>query len=467
MNSLDLAFAPALELAQLIRDHQISPLELTHVYLNRIKQYDPQIGSFFAIAEDLALAEAKAKTEQLIQTSDTNTLPPFFGVPTAIKDLNAVARMPLSYGISVFKDKVVDYDDEVVRRIKKAGFIILGKTATSQLGSFPYTEPPGFPPTRNPWHLDYVAGGSSGGAAAAVAAGLCPIAQGSDGGGSIRIPAACCGLVGIKPSRGRVSNAPVGDFQSGISTHGPLGRTVADAAALLDVMAGYTTGDPYWLASPKISFLEATRQSSAPLRVAFSTTIDPFPEPEQVIKEVVYKTAKLLADMGHEVEYSCPDFHKLTNPFKQIWQAGILATGVPLKLLSPINQWLGEQAKTTEKYLQAVHQMQIISRQIVAFFDCFDLLVLPVYLKQPIKIGEWSNLSPEETVENIIKWIAPCPPCNASGLPGITLSMGQDKNGLPVGVQLIGKPADELTLIRVAAELEKMTDRLLFKMIEL
>ncbi|YAI81307.1 MAG: amidase [cyanobacterium endosymbiont of Rhopalodia sterrenbergii] len=463
MNSLDLAFTPALELAKLIRDRQISPLELTYIYLNRIQKYDPQLGSFFAVAEDMAIADATAKTEQLAQTSEINALPPFFGVPTAIKDLNAVAQMPLSYGISLLKNNVANYDDAVVTRIKKAGFIVLGKTATSQLGSFPYTEPPGFPPTRNPWQRDYVAGGSSGGAAAAVAAGLCPIAQGSDGGGSIRIPAACCGLVGIKPSRGRISNAPVGDFQSGISTHGPLGRTVADAAALLDVMSGYVTGDPYWLVSPEISFLEATRQSSVPLKVAFSSKIHPFPEPEEVIKEAVYKTVKLLAEMGHEVEPRCPDFQELINPFKQIWQAGILAAGVPLKVLSPINQWLGEQAKMTEKYLQAVHQMQIVSRQIVAFFDSFDLLVLPVYLQQPIKVGAWANLSPEEVVENIIKWIAPCPPCNASGLPGITLSMGQDKNGLPVGVQLIGKPADELTLIRVAAQLERMTDRPLFK----
>ncbi|XHU95231.1 MAG: amidase [cyanobacterium endosymbiont of Rhopalodia gibba] len=468
MNSLDLAFTPALELAKLIRNRQISPLELTQVYLDRIQQYDPQLGSFFAIAGDIAIADAKAKTEQLAQTSKiNNALPPFFGVPTAIKDLNAVAQMPLSYGISVFKDNVVNYDDEVVTRIKEAGFIVLGKTATSQLGSFPYTEPPGFPPTRNPWHRDYVAGGSSGGAAAAVAAGLCPIAQGSDGGGSIRIPAACCGLVGIKPSRGRISNAPVGDFQSGISTHGPLGRTVADAAALLDVMAGYVTGDPYWLVSPEISFLAATRQSSIPLKVAFSTKIHPFPEPEEVIKEAVHKTVKLLAEMGHEVEPSCPNFQELINPFKQIWQAGILASGVPIKVLSPINQWLGEQAKMTEKYLQAVHQMQIVSRQIVAFFDHFDLLVLPVYLQQPIKVGEWDNLSPEEVVENIIKWIAPCPPCNASGLPGITLSIGQDEKGLPVGVQLIGKPADELTLIRVAAHLEQVIEPLSFKTIQL
>ncbi|HAC66063.1 MAG TPA: amidase [Cyanothece sp. UBA12306] len=454
MTCVDLPFTSALELAQLIRDRQISPLELTQLYLDRIQQYDPKIGSFVAIATDRALDEAKRKTEQLASISDSDTLTPFFGVPTAIKDLNAVEGMPLSYGIAALKDNIANYDDGVVSRIKGAGFIILGKTATSQLGSFPYTEPPGFPPTRNPWNLDYTAGGSSGGAAASVAAGFCPIAQGSDGGGSIRIPAACCGLVGIKPARGRVSNAPVGDYQSGIATNGPLARTVADAAAFLAVMSGYITGDPYWLPNPEIPFLAATHQPPRPLKIAFATEIAPFREAEDVIKEAVLQTVQQLEGMGHFLESKCPDVGELIAPFTRIWQAGVVAAGVPMEALSPVNQWLGEQAGTAGDYLQAVRQMQIISRRIVAFFEEFDLLVLPVYLKQPISVGEWSNLSPEAIVENIINWIAPCPLANATGLPGITLPMAIDQKGLPVAVQLIGKPAGEFTLIQVAAQLE-------------
>ncbi|ACK65432.1 Amidase [Rippkaea orientalis PCC 8801] len=454
MNDSDLAFTPALKLAELIRDRQISPLEITQLYLDRIQKYDPQIGSFFTVAAEQAIAEAKAKTEQLASLSDPNALPPFFGVPTAIKDLNAVAGMPVSYGVAALKNNIAEYDDGVVSRMKGAGFIILGKTATSQLGSFPYTEPPGFPPTRNPWNLDYTSGGSSGGASAAVAAGFCPIAQGSDGGGSIRTPAACCGLVGIKPARGRVSHAPVGDYQSGIATSGPLARTVADAAALLDVISGYLTGDPYWLPSPEVPFLAATRQLPPPLKIAFATQINPFPDAEPVIKQAVLKMVQLLEEMGHSLTESCPDVSGLVTPFTRIWQAGVVAAGIPMEALSPINQWLGEQAGTAGDYLQAVREMQIISRQIVAFFDQFDLLLLPVYLHQPIKIGEWDDLSPEETVQKIIQWVAPCPPANATGLPGITLPMGIDEKGLPVGVQLIGKPADELTLIRVAAQLE-------------
>ena len=459
MNPVDLAFTSALELAQLIRDRQISPLELTQLYLDRIDTYNPQLGSFFTVAAETALADAKGKTEQLITLGDTTSLPPFFGVPTAIKDLNAVAGMPLTYGVAALKENIATYDDGVTMRLKGAGFIILGKTATSQLGSFPYTEPPGFLPSRNPWHLDYTPGGSSGGAAAAVAAGLCPIAQGSDGGGSVRGPAACCGLVGIKPAKGRVSHAPVGDYQSGISSNGPLARTVADAAALLDVMSGYLTGDPYWLPNPEIPFLSATTQSSGPLKIAVSDRVPPFEPAEEVIQTAVQQTAKQLESLGHHIELKCPSVEPLIQPFTRVWQAGVAASGVPLEALSPLNRWLYEQAGTIGDYLQAVHQMQIFSRQLVAFFDEFDVLVLPVYLHQPITVGAWAHLSPEDTFDKIIHWVAPCPAFNASGLPAITLPMGQDDRGLPIGIQLVGKPADEFTLIQVAAQLEAIGDR--------
>ncbi|MGB5771356.1 MAG: amidase [Crocosphaera sp.] len=459
MNSVDLAFTPALDLAKLIRDRTISPLELTQVYLDRIQKYNPQLGSFFSVAAETAMSEAKTKTEQLINTPDPNSLPLFFGVPTAIKDLNAVVGMPLTYGVAALKENIATYDDGVTMRLKGAGFIILGKTATSQLGSFPYTEPPGFPPARNPWHLDYTPGGSSGGAAAAVAAGLCPVAQGSDGGGSVRGPATCCGLVGIKPAKGRVSHAPVGDYQSGISSNGPLTRNVADAAALLDVMSGYITGDPYWLPSPEISFLAATKEISSPLKIAFCDHIPPFTKSEPIVKETVEKTAKLLESLGHNLEIDCPSVEALIKPFIRVWQSGIGASGLPSTILSPLNNWFKEQGGTAGEYLQAVHQMQIFSRQLVAFFEEYDVLVLPVYLHQPIKIGEWANLSPEETLDKIMNWVAPCPAFNASGLPAIALPMGQDEKGLPVGVQLVGKPADELTLIRVASQLETASDR--------
>jgi amidase len=455
MNSVDLAFTPALEQAKLIRDRQISPLELVQLYLDRIEKYNPQVGSYFYVASETAIADAKAKTELLSNTQNPSELPPFFGVPTAIKDLNSVAGMPCSYGVAALKDNIATYDDGVVTRMRKAGFIILGKTATSEVGSFPYTEPPGFPPARNPWNLDYTAGGSSGGAASAIAAGLCPIAQGSDAGGSIRGPATCCGLVGIKPSRGRVSYAPMGDFLNGIATNGPLARTVADAAALLDVMSGYITGDPYWLPDPEISFLEATRQEPKQLRIAFSTGLKPFGEAAEICQQGIRETVRRLEEMGHHLEPTCLDIGDLVEPFKKVWQAGVTGSGIPGELLSPLNRWVGEQAGSAGDYLQAVAQMQLISRRLVAFFDKFDILILPVYLHQPICIGEWAELSPQETLIKIINWVAPCPPFNASGLPAIAIPTGFDTNGLPAGIQIVGKPAAETTIIAIASRLEQ------------
>lgn len=455
MGNLDLAFATALEQANLIRSKDISPLELAELYLNRIEVLNPQLGCFFTVAAESAIAEAREKTEILARVGDLDSLPPFFGVPTAIKDLNAVRGLPLTYGVAAMKDNTPTYDDGVVSRLRQAGFVLLGKTATSQLGSFPYTEPSGFAPARNPWHLDYTPGGSSGGSAAAVAAGLCAVAQGSDGGGSIRGPAACCGIVGIKPSRGRISHAPMGDFQSGISVLGPLARTVADAAALLDVMAGYTTGDPYWLPDPEPSFLVQTRQAIAqPLQIAFATTVPPFPDSDVPCREAVSCVTKLLEGMGHAIESACPDVSELIEPFRIIWQSGVGAAGIPLSALDPLSRWLGEQAVCAGDYLQAVGKMQVISRSIVAFFDRYDVLILPVYRHGPIKIGEWKDLEPEEAIAKIVDWIAPCPAVNASGLPAIALPVGFDGEGLPVGVQLVGRPAAEGVLIRLAARLE-------------
>ncbi len=452
MNQIDLAFSSAVTQAQLISSRQVSPLELVELYLQRIDQLDSQLGSYFTVMAQSAIADAKAKTELL--ANSRAQLPPFFGVPIAIKDLNPVAGVRCTYGTPALMDNIATYDDGVVSRLKQAGFIILGKTATSELGSFPYTEPMGFPPTRNPWNLDYTAGGSSGGSAAAVAAGLCAVAQGSDGGGSVRGPAFCCGLVGIKPSRGRVSNAPLGDRLSGIPAIGALARNVADAAAMLDVMAGYVTGDPYWLPPPETSFLSAASQIPKPLKIAFSTSIPPLGEAENDCQQAVLATVKVLSDLGHHVEQSCPDFTGLTEPFAAVWQAGVAYSGIPKEVLQPMNQWLYEQTGSVGDYLRAVSQMQVIARKIVAFFDTVDILVLPTYMHPTIKVGEWANLTPQETFEKIINWVAPCPPFNATGQPAIALPTGFDSRGLPLGIQLIGRPAAEVTLISLAAQLE-------------
>ncbi|KAM3101705.1 amidase [Phormidesmis sp. 146-12] len=455
MDSVDLAFTSALEQARLIRRKEVSPVDLVETYLQRIQQLNPQLGSYCTMMDDRALQEAKTKTEQLTDLVSDAELPPFFGVPIAIKDLNPVAEVPCSYGVKLIRKRVADRDDWVVTKLKQAGFIILGKTTTSQLGSFPYTEPPGFPPARNPWNLDYTPGGSSGGSAAAVAAGLCAIAQGSDGGGSVRGPAACCGLVGLKPSRGRISNAPVGDHMGGCAVNGTIGRTVADVAAFLDVTAGYVTGDPYWLPTPDASFLSATQQSPGKLRIGYITSISPLGEADPICQSAVQKMAQLLENLGHEVEPIAPDFGDLVDPFTVIWRTQT-DVGIPPFFLEKVNRWLWWKARFTpaSQYVRSLHKLQKFARQVVALTDTFDILLSPTYMHPTIRVGEWAKLSPLRTLEKIIHWIAPCPAFNVSGQPAISLPGGFDPNGLPIGIQLVGRPADEFTLLSLAAQIE-------------
>jgi amidase len=453
--STDLAFTPAIELAKLIRDRIVTPLELTKLYLARIEEFDPRLGCFYYVAKAEAIANAQQKTQQLAQTLDTSYLPPFFGVPIGIKDLKSVAGMPITYGIPALKEQIAKYDEGIVTKIKQAGFIILGKTATSQLGSFPYTEPVGFAPTRNPWNLDYTPGGSSGGSAAAVAAGLCPVALGGDAGGSVRGPAFCCGLVGIKPSRGRVSYAPIGDRLNGIAANGILARTVADAAAFLDVISGYITGDPYWLDDPEVPFVEATQQTLPQLTIGSITSFLPVGEATIECKHAVRKITTKLEAMGHTVTSRAINLTPLIQPFKTVWAAAVASSGIPNEALSPMNRWVLTQSGTAGEYLLAVTQMQLIGRQLVSLFDRIDVLVAPTYMHPAIKVGEWADLSPEETLERITNWILPCPPFNVTGQPVINIPTGFDANGVPVGVQLVGRPNAEATIIALASQLEQ------------
>jgi amidase len=457
MNSTDLAFTSAIAQAQLLRQGDISPLDLVHLYLNRIAALDPQLGSFVTVMAESAIADAQHKADVLQRATPDTPLPPLYGVPIPIKDLHPVAGAPCAMGVAALRDREVTSDDGIVERIKQAGLIILGKTATSELGSLPYTEPQGFPPTRNPWNLEYTPGGSSGGAAAAVAAGLAPFAQGSDAGGSIRGPAFCCGLVGIKPSRGRVSFAPLGDCLGGLAAIGPLARTVVDAAALLDLMSGYTIGDPYWLPDPHPSFQVVAEQGlpkHRQLKIAVSKTLPDFEEPDPSCAKAVQETAQRLAALGHALTEIDLNMTDLVEPFLLIWRSGVAFSGLPAALLNPMNQWFLDECGTSGDYLRALAAVQQISRRIVQSLAPFDVLLLPTYLQPPIRVGEWADLPPDETLKRIIHWIAPCPPFNATGQPAISIPAGFTPEGLPVGVQIVGQPGDEATLIGLASDLE-------------
>src|ERR1700722_2540116 len=304
------------EIAAAIQSGESSSAEITDHYLHRIERLNEQVGAFYTVTHELAREQAaSADKAAAASRKDGSELPPLTGVPIPIKDLNMVAGVRLTYGSAILADNVADTDDYVVEHLRSAGIVITGKTATPEFGLPCYTETKIGPPARTPWDLSRSAGGSSGGAAAAVASGLAPAAQGSDGGGSIRIPASVCGLFGIKPTRGRISGGPMMPDLAGLSTDGPLARTVADAAALLDAMTGNHPGDMYTLPALPAgeSFLGYASQEPGKLRIGRSlkTVIDGAEvHPDCVAaaggppaRAPPYEDAStLLASLGHEAE---------------------------------------------------------------------------------------------------------------------------------------------------------------------
>src|SRR5512144_167024 len=295
----------ALEQGTAIRAGDVSPRELTEHYLGRIEELSDSVGAFVTVTDGPAFETVTLLEKRLASANREERLPPLFGVPTALKDLNMTAGIRTTFGSAATAAFVPDVSDEVVLRIEAAGMVSLGKTSTPEFGTPCYTEPDVAPPSRTPYDLGRMAGGSSGGAGAAVAAGLVPVAQGSDGGGSIRIPASCCGLFGLKPSRGRISAAPVYGDPVGLGTSGPLSRTVRDAAAMLDVMAGPAVGDPYW--APPLpegrTFLDACSRDPGRLRIgrfgkAVITEAEVHPECLRAYEEAT----RLLSALGHDVE---------------------------------------------------------------------------------------------------------------------------------------------------------------------
>jgi amidase len=340
------------------------------------------------------------------------------------------------------------------------------------MGILPVTEPDRFGPARNPWDASRTTGGSSGGSAAALASGMVPIAHANDGGGSIRIPASCCGLVGLKPSRGRVSLAPdYGEYAGGIAIEHVLSRTVLDSAAALDVLAGYEPGDPYWAPDPSAPFAESVGRDPGRLRVMFSTAS---PNGVPVDPDCVTATeqaASLLESLGHSVE-EAPAFSDegYIENFIKIWTAGVAdeihtygrLRGRPLDRakLEPLTAQMVEIAETysAADYLQALEYLRGLSRRVVSLWAGLDVLVTPTLAKPPIEIGALrpgAGEPPIEMLENSAAWVPFTPVWNVTGQPAISLPLHQTKDGLPVGVQLVGPPAGEELLIALSAQIEE------------
>ena len=447
----ELAFAPALEQAARVRAGDVSPLELVDLYLERIERLDPDLNAYVTVDAEGARAAAPAPADG-----------PFRGVPIPIKDLNETAGLRTTYSCKAFADHVPATDAGVVRRIRDAGFVIIGKTNTPEFGSIGMTESELNGDCRNPWERSRTPGGSSGGAAAAVAAGLAPVAHASDGGGSIRIPASCCNLFGLKPSRGRVSPAPYGSGSLGLGTSGPIARTVRDAAALLDVMAGYAPGDFYVAPEPERPFLAEADLAPGRLRVAVTTT-PPIDVPvDPACREAVRVAAELLAELGHDVVEATPDWRSddAIDQFTRIWQIGPAISGVEdLALLEPLNRMLAEQARATPspEAAQAVVRLQALARRIVAFWEDVDVVLSPTLALPPVPIGwTWADADGDPAVafSKQWQWTPFTAIVNVTGQPAMSVPMHRTEDGLPIGVHVIGRPFAEATLLRLAAQLE-------------
>nr|WP_239522386.1 amidase [Geodermatophilus sabuli] len=453
----------ALEQAAAVRAGEVSPTQLVEHALRRIEALDAGLGAFLTVTPDRALAAARRAEQRLRRGGE---LPPLLGVPTAIKDLNNTAGVRTTFGSAVFADNVPTVDDAVVTKLAAAGTISVGKSSTPEFGYPCYTDNAFVGPARCPWDRTRLAGGSSGGAAVAVAAGMLPFAQGSDGGGSIRIPASINGLYGIKPSRGRVSNAPFGGDVTGLGTNGPLARTVRDAAAMLDAMAGPVPGDPTWAPPPPPgeTFLGYADRPVGRLRIGRHLE-SPIPdvslEPE--VRAAFEDASALLESLGHEVEDVPPGLlgPDVLTAFEQAWTLSGTLLPVPpdqVARLRPLTRELRGRglALSAQAAMQALTALRLFARRFLTATHSYDVLLAPVTTMTPRPLG-WFDADGDGAAdfERQERYAAFTAVFNVTGQPAVSVPLSWTADGLPVGTMLVGRPADEATLIALSAQLEE------------
>lgn len=461
-DTTDLLRKSALDLAAMVRSGEVSARELTQASLDRIEATE-SLNHWTLVDAEGALATAEA-----VKPGDDR---PFAGVPIAIKDLFApVAGLRMAQGSDLLGDFTPDYDYAQVRRFKEAGFVIVGKTQTPEFGITPVTEPRRFGAARNPWDPERTTGGSSGGSAGAVAAGAVPLAHASDGGGSIRIPAACCGLLGLKPSRGRISRAPdLGEHF--LSTDGVLARTTEDVAALLDLMAGPELGDATWAPPPEAPFAELAQRDPGRLRVAVITEMPIDGELDPECERGAREAAQLLEELGHDVEHVASPFpgDQLVPIFTALWAANVSAsvlhgqamtgTEPTRENIEPLSWWLYEMGKSIEapSYIGAVAIVQAMARGIVENWREWDLLVTPALAQRPVRHGEIdpNGDDPVGAFSRAGQFTPYTPPFNLTGQPAVSVPLFHGEDGLPTAAQIVGAPAREDVLLQVCRQLEE------------
>ncbi|MFI9052815.1 amidase [Streptomyces sp. NPDC053427] len=459
----------ALEQAEGIRSGELSPVELTEHYLTRIDRLDDTLGAFLTRTPEIARKQAAdAESEAAAARREGRELPVLHGVPVPVKDLNQVAGVRCTMGSRALAAYVPAVDDHVVGKLRAAGTVLLGKTNTPEFGLPCYTENGLAPAARTPWDLERSAGGSSGGAGAAVAGGLAPVAHASDGGGSIRIPASVCGLYGIKPSRGRISGGPLLHDVTGLSTSGPLARTVADAAALLDVLAGEMPGDPYTAPPlpPGETFAAHARRDPGRLRIAcLSDAPIPGIAVDPDCRAATAEAAALLTALGHEVEeVTLPADDGILHAFTRVWS--VMAANRPVppegeELLMPLTRYLrGRGAAVSGKdFAGALYAFRALAQTVADGLmppGGYDAILSPTLAGPPLPVGALRNdADPQAEFAAIGAYTPFTALYNATGQPAVSVPLHWNAAGLPIGVMLGGRYGAEATLISLSAQLER------------
>ncbi|HMJ73431.1 MAG TPA: amidase [Solirubrobacterales bacterium] len=454
--SEEIAFAGAAKQAEMVRAGEASPTELVRLYLDRIERLDPQLNSFRVVLAERALLEAE-QAEARLKGGDER---PLLGVPIALKDEVDLAGELSTHGTDAYPDPA-PADCEMVRRLREAGAIVVGKTHLPELAICGFTESATWGVTRNPWDPQRTPGGSSGGSAAAVAAGLVPIASASDGGGSIRIPASSCGLFGLKPQRGRVSLAPLVKHWNGLSAAGCLSRSVLDTALWLDVVSG-GSADPEAPQPPERPFVESARTSPGKLRIAYSTAPPRAAAPptvSDVAKNAVAETAELLRSLGHETAQRDPDWGGIGNNITPRYLRGVVedvATVPRPERLERRTRGFAQLGRliTDGMFEGAMRGRQADAARVNAIFADHDVLMTPVMGGTALPVRRWEGRGALWTILGMSRFYPYCVPWNHLGNPAMSVPAGLAADGMPLAVQVVGRPGDEATLLSLAAQIE-------------
>ncbi|MFO7884492.1 MAG: amidase [Desulfobacteraceae bacterium] len=453
----------AVELADFVRTGQIHPSEILEAAVDRIERLNPHINAVVRKMYD----QAEKSIEKGLPKGTLQ------GVPFLLKDLGENYKgIPTSQGSRQFADYMPDHHTELVKRYKSAGLVILGKTNTPEFGLTITTEPKLFGPCRNPWNLEYTPGGSSGGAAAAVAAGMVPAAHGSDGGGSIRIPASCCGLFGLKPTRGRIPCGPVlGENWNGMSTSHVITRSVRDNAAFLDIASGPAPGDPYWAPPASGRYMDEIDKSPGRLTIAFTSTP---PSGKQVSREcadAVTKAALLCESLGHHIEEARPEINaqKFDRSIITLVNVNVHCSIKALarhctpplyrKNFETTTWIIAEAGKKTSaaQYLESLQYMHLTGRKTAKFFNHYDILMSPVLLSPPVKLGvlDTDTADTGDYMTEFSRFFGFTNLFNATGQPSMSVPLYWTEEHLPVGIQFTAAFGKEDVLLRLASQLEQ------------